>query len=123
VFLRIDVSPEQVDAVREHLRRADGVRIVAYLDQDDAYAEFSRLFADDPDLVARVGPETLPASFEVVLDAGELGAFRHDVEALAGVDSVKTPATFREPRHQQQWLEPEAEQARRADAPRHSRSS
>ncbi len=47
-------------------RRAPTCEDFTYVDQDESYEEFKRLFADTPQLVEIVTPEILPPSFKVV---------------------------------------------------------
>jgi cell division protein FtsX len=93
IFMDVDATPQQEAAVRAVLERAPEVRKFAYLDQQDAYRVFQRIFRDRPKLLADASPETLPTSFRVWFRSGAdpdplLSKLRTDVGL--GVDEVKT---------------------------------
>lgn len=67
VFMRVGATDAEIGGVRAAIAQAPGVREFAYLDQDAAYEEFSRIFRDDPDLVANMSPSQLPVSFRVAV--------------------------------------------------------
>ena len=61
VFLEVDATPRQIAAVQRALDRDPTVKAFSYLDQDATYKEFSRIFADNRDLVETVPASSLPA--------------------------------------------------------------
>lgn len=71
VQVSIFLSPDITDEERAELDRAlatDPLVADYYFEtQDQAYEQFRSLFADQPDLVEAVGPESLPESFRVQL--------------------------------------------------------
>lgn len=75
VYFQPDAGPDDFAPVVAALDELGaGVTLVS---QEDAYLEFSRLFADEPELLATVTPEILPASARVDVPsrfgAGQLG--------------------------------------------------
>ena len=85
VYMEPTATPEQVEAARVQLDElAPGVEW-EYLDQATTYAEFQRLFADQPQFVESVSPDDLPTSFRGVPGA-ELASL--DVDALQSVPGV-----------------------------------
>jgi cell division transport system permease protein len=65
VFMEPAATPAQVNAVRDDLANDPQVKNSAYLDHDAAYAEFRRLFKDQPELYQNITPADLPTSFKV----------------------------------------------------------
>jgi cell division protein FtsX len=94
IFMRVKATQEQITNVRKILRIARGtVNEFAYLDKQDAYKEFKRLFRDSPDLVKNVDRSVLPVSFKVNLQKPVEHNGREvlsRVENLLGVDEVKS---------------------------------
>jgi cell division transport system permease protein len=66
VFISPDATGDQLDAVGSSLEENPLVERVSFFDQEQAYAEFSEMFADSPDMVETVTPDILPPSFRVV---------------------------------------------------------
>lgn len=65
IFMQPNPTQDQVDAVRSDLEQSPEVSKIEYVDKKEAYEEFKVLFADSPELVDSVDPETLPPSFRV----------------------------------------------------------
>ena len=64
-----------------------------FLDHDDAYREFKKLFADQPVLVENETPEGLPTSFRVVPIKPQLTTtIGNEFQNVPGVDQINTPA-------------------------------
>ncbi len=85
VYMEPTATPEQVEAARVQLADlAPGIEW-EYLDQATTYAEFQRLFADQPQFVESVSPDDLPTSFRGVPGA-ELASL--DVDALQQIPGV-----------------------------------
>jgi len=95
VFVNPAVASDRIPEIQAALAAVPGVVDITYVDQQQAYEEFARLFADDPDLVATVDPANLPASFRVVVDdPSSVDAVRAAAAALDGVGSVdEEPST------------------------------
>src|SRR5262245_8177098 len=76
IFMNVNATKQQIDGVGRNLRAAMGkggnVRSFRYLDKNDAYAEFKRIFRRDPDLVSSITADALPESFRVVPKRAEL---------------------------------------------------
>jgi cell division protein FtsX len=92
VFMTVNASPEQIAAVQHAITTSGLVVRYAHLDKLDAYQEFKQIFANQPDLVAAIGPSDLPESFRLDLDrhvtpAQAKARFGH----LQGVDRVTWP--------------------------------
>src|SRR5688500_1160558 len=67
IFLKADVTGEQRDALGNELRADPLVDNVEYGSKEQAYENFTKLYADSPDLVESVKPDTLPESYRVKL--------------------------------------------------------
>lgn len=92
VFLVVDATDVEIDAVRSKIDSIEGIRRVRYLDKEAALDEFRRIFEDSPDLVEGVDPETLPASFRITLEeAADAKRLKRLLERQPGVDDVATP--------------------------------
>jgi cell division protein FtsX len=87
----------EIANVRAAVERSPLVRSFRFLSQDDAYREFQRLFADEPDLLATTTPDQLPMSFKVKLnDAEKRAQLARTLHPLAGVDEIKYQPTDRQ---------------------------
>jgi cell division transport system permease protein len=65
VFLQPDVTQEQKDSIQRDLEANPDVRDITYVDQDETYEEFKRIFEGQTQLIETVSPEVLPPSFRV----------------------------------------------------------
>lgn len=67
VYMQPTSSQEQKDSIRRDLEANPDVKDdgIIYVDQDETYEEFKRLFGDSPQLVETVEPAILPPSFRV----------------------------------------------------------
>ena len=67
VFLQPDSTQEQKDSVRADLEANPDVKEggVHYVDQDETYEEFKKIFDGQTQLIDTVSPEVLPPSFRV----------------------------------------------------------
>lgn len=89
LFMYVDAHKSQVADVRRGLIRSDGIFQFCFLSKEDAYREFRRLFADQPDLVESVSPDDLPVSFRITLVEGsDPEEFKRAFETRAGVDDI-----------------------------------
>lgn len=86
IFMQRDPSPEQVQSLRDDLEQSPEVASVRFVDKKEAYEEFKLLFADSPELIDSIGPETLPPSFRVEPVNKEVDA----VEALGKTYAAKS---------------------------------
>ena len=91
IFMNVDATDGQVQAVQRQLANDPDVRSYRYLTKEDALKEFRRLFRDQPDLVNSVDAASLPSSFRVAPVRAELTQVVADrFESQPGVDEVKT---------------------------------
>ena len=67
IFLAPDITDEQRATLDQTLAADPLVADYYFETQEDAYEKFRDLFADQPELVEAVGPESLPESFRVHL--------------------------------------------------------
>ncbi len=86
IFMQRDPSPAQVQSLRDDLEQSPEVASVRFVDKKEAYEEFKVLFADSPELVDSIDPETLPPSFRVEPVNKEVDA----VEALGKTFGAKS---------------------------------
>ncbi|HET7489759.1 MAG TPA: permease-like cell division protein FtsX [Acidimicrobiales bacterium] len=66
IFMLPDSTPDQKKAIEGTLASMPQVKKFTYVDQDAAFREFKRMFANSPDLVESVEPKDLPPSYRVV---------------------------------------------------------
>ena len=92
VFMTVQATPEQIKDVDAALKADPQVKTYRFLNKDDAYAEFKRIFRKDPDLVKNVDAAALPTSFRIVPQKAEYtNQIKRRFAPLAGVDTVETP--------------------------------
>ncbi|MGZ4803295.1 MAG: permease-like cell division protein FtsX [Acidimicrobiia bacterium] len=90
VFMTVAATAGESQAVRKLIRRSRLVRSYAYLSHGDAYKEFRRLYADQPDLIKTTTADQLPTSFRITLTKGAKPKHLNDTLGhLTGVDEVK----------------------------------
>lgn len=92
VYMNPTATTEQIDSVSRNLDENPQVDSVDFLDQEATYAEFQRLFADQPDFVDAIKAEDLPQSFRVKptsTDADVVTAVGKEFEDMAGVLRVE----------------------------------
>jgi cell division transport system permease protein len=65
VFLQPESTQDQKDSVLADLEANPDVREVTYVDQDETYEEFKRIFEGQTQLIETVSPDVLPPSFRV----------------------------------------------------------
>lgn len=66
IFMKVGVSPTQSQAVERELAQMPQVKKVVYIDQQEAFAEFKRMFENSPDFLESVEAKDLPTSYRVV---------------------------------------------------------
>ena len=66
IFMLPEASPSQNEAIERDLAQMPEVKKVTYVDQQAAFSEFKRMFANSPDLVESVEAKDLPPSYRVV---------------------------------------------------------
>src|SRR5688572_9369301 len=91
VFLQPESTQDQKDSVRADLEANPDVREVHYVNQDETYEEFKRIFEGQTQLIETVSPEVLPPSFRVApvtKDPDVVRALGETFQAKAGVYEV-----------------------------------
>lgn len=86
IFLSEDITDEQRQALDTSLASDPLVESYYYESYEEAYERFRNLFADAPDLVEVVRPESLPESFRVRLTDPE--QFRQINERYRGYEGI-----------------------------------
>lgn len=95
IFLRPDVTEEQVEAIRASLEENPEVAEASYVDREEAFAEAQELFADQPTMRDLLRPEDVPTSFRVKPtnpDIDSVLALRSIFQRQAGVQEVTSAA-------------------------------
>jgi cell division protein FtsX len=91
VFMRPEATVDQIQAIDQALRADERVDDFVYFDQQDAFREFSDLFADKPELLESVGADTLPPSVRVapsIVGDDAVAALGAPFEVAPGVREV-----------------------------------
>jgi cell division transport system permease protein len=89
VFLQNTISPTQQSHLGDLLNHMPEVASVHYESKAEAYARFKRLFANQPQLVASVGQDALPASFRVKLkDPEKFQVVAARLTSQPGIDKI-----------------------------------
>ena len=65
VYLQPDVSAAQTASIKKELESNPDVKKATYVNQDETYVEFKKLFKDQPQIVESVDATALPSSFRV----------------------------------------------------------
>jgi cell division transport system permease protein len=65
VYLQPAITEDQKASIQKDLEDNPDVRDATFVDQDETYEEFKRLFQNSPQLIETVSPEILPPSFRV----------------------------------------------------------
>lgn len=97
VYMNPTATDEQIDSVARNLDENPQVDTVDFLDREATYAEFQRLFEDQPDFVDAIEAEDLPQSFRVKptsTDADVVSSVGKEFEDLAGVLRVEYAAEY-----------------------------
>jgi cell division transport system permease protein len=89
VFLRSDATDRQRDAIAAALDADAAVSAKIFENREQAYERFRALWADSPDFVASVGPDSLPEDFRVRLAApADVSAVRSRLATLDGIQDI-----------------------------------
>ncbi len=91
VYLQPDVTQEQRASIEKDLVDNPDVKTATFVNQDETYEEFKRLFQDSQQLVESVSPEILPPSFRVaprIQDPEVVQALGAQFEGKPGVYEV-----------------------------------
>lgn len=97
VDLTVFLSDRMSDAARvdleERLRAEPAVVSVRFESRQDAYEQFARQHADEPELLETVTPDMLPEAFRVqVRDRDAALKLRQRLDDEPGVDAARLPA-------------------------------
>jgi len=91
-FMVVKATDEQIADVRKQIEDDPQIKSYHFLDKQEAYEVFKKIFHKDPDLVKNVDPESLPTSFRIVPREAEFtNPIKNRLKPLAGVDTVETP--------------------------------
>jgi len=89
VFLRPDVTDAQRQAIDQSITSNPLVAGKTYETQKEAFDRFQQLWADSPDFVKSVGPNSLPESFRVKLkNAEKYKEFSDQIKGQQGILDV-----------------------------------
>jgi cell division protein FtsX len=91
VFMRLDATTDDVDAVVAAVMTQPNLHVTQILSQDDAYAEFRKIFARNAELLNSIGPTDLPRSVRIHADSEVSDAEIDALSAVPGVESVESP--------------------------------
>jgi len=95
IFMQVKATQEQTKNVESMLHNDPNVKSFRFLDHQEAYNEFKRLFQDQQTLVEAENPDGsgLPESFRVAPKTAELTTVvGNEFENVPGVDQINTPA-------------------------------
>ena len=91
IFMKTNASPQQVQDMKDALSSDKQVKSFRFLNHNDAYNEFKKIFRDQPALVESTTPDVLPESFRVVPVTAELTTpVATAYQGQPGVDTVVT---------------------------------
>jgi len=91
VYLQPSITEDQKASIERDLEENPEVKDITYVDKDETYEEFKRLFANSPQMVDAVEPDILPPSFRVApvtKDADVVQALGETFDSKAGVYDV-----------------------------------
>jgi cell division transport system permease protein len=89
IFLRPDVTPAQRQAIDQAISSNPLVADKTYETQQQAFERFQALWADSPDFVKSVGPNSLPESFRVKLkDPEQYKTFADQMQGMPGIQDI-----------------------------------
>jgi len=89
IFLRSDVSEAQRSAIDQSISSNPLVSNKTYETREQAFTRFQQLWADSPDFVKSVGPNSLPESFRVKLkDPEQYKTFADQMKGMEGIQDI-----------------------------------
>lgn len=97
IYMNPGATAEQIQSVRDELQDSPQVREFEFFDTDASFAEFQRLFKDQPELVSTIKPEELPQSFRIRpedTDPGVVASLGDTFEPRPGVLRVEYAAQY-----------------------------
>ncbi|MGE3621484.1 MAG: cell division protein FtsX [Acidimicrobiia bacterium] len=89
VYLNPNVTEEQRAAIQADLEDNADVREATYVDKDETYEEFKRLFQDTPQIIETVTPEILPPSYRVAPSISDPDVIQALGDQFAGKPGVR----------------------------------
>ncbi|MGH2820847.1 MAG: permease-like cell division protein FtsX [Actinomycetota bacterium] len=89
-YLHENAAEGEIQALQEEVSGYPEVRSVDYKSQSEAYAEFKRLYRNQPEFYEHLEADDLPASLEIKTTSAELTQDVADrIEGAPGVDDVR----------------------------------
>ena len=89
IFLRSDVTEAQRSAIDQAISQNPLVASQTYETREQAFDRFEKLWADSPDFVKSIGPNSLPESFRVKLkNPVEYKAFADQMKGMVGIQDI-----------------------------------
>jgi cell division transport system permease protein len=93
IFLKADATPNEISAVDQLLHSSPMVRRFHYVDKQQAYVEFKKIFGADHVLVDATPESAIPPSYRVVpARTQDIAAITQQFQAQPGVISVTSAA-------------------------------
>lgn len=92
VYMNPSAKEDQIESVRKALDESPQVESIIFLDQEETFKEFQRLFKDQPNVVEMVKAEELPPNFRIKpksTDTDVVSAVGKEFEQLPGVYKVE----------------------------------
>jgi cell division transport system permease protein len=90
VFLRDDASGEEIQALGQKINDIPEVDQTFFEDREEAYANFTVLFRDNPGLVENVDPDAMPQSYRIKLvDPADFPVIRARLAGDPAIDQIK----------------------------------
>lgn len=94
-FLRTDITPGELQALRTDVEEMPQVEEVTYVSQEEALAEFKELYKNQPEFTEFLEADSLPASLRIKLqDADDTEAVAALIRGRSGVDDVRFGGEF-----------------------------
>jgi cell division transport system permease protein len=71
IFMKPDASPTESQAIDRQLRAMPEIRRFHYISKPEAFTEFKKIFANEPDVRDAIGVDQIPPSYRVVPRSAE----------------------------------------------------
>jgi len=65
-FLKSEISKQEQESLHRYIQNLPGVKKVEYISKEEALKEFKDMFKDQPDMIAEIEENPLPASFKII---------------------------------------------------------
>ena len=93
VFLELDATQSEIDAVGAELDQSRLISSATYSDRDTTLAEYQDAYADQPEVLDLLDPDQLPRSWVGEVDAGAgpeaVGELQIHLRSIAGVSGTR----------------------------------